>query len=184
MYVVVDRGIEQRTVEDSELAELCEHSYPRLVRALTLRTGDAVLAEDLAQQALIRLCEHWPRVSRLDSPMGWAYRVGVNLSTSWFRRRNAERRAVLRLESLAEPRVDAEPSLSNSVRAALLDLPESQRDAVVLRYLLDLSVSQTAEAMQISEESVRVRCHRAKATLREKLRLESGTAQEVVGDVQ
>jgi RNA polymerase sigma-70 factor (ECF subfamily) len=172
-------------LQDADLAALCERAYPRLVGALALRTGDAALAEDLAQQALVRLCEHWPRVKDLDSPIGWAYRVGTNLAASWYRRRGAERRAQRRLELVAT--ITSPPdelSLSRELREAVLGLPDGQRDAVVLRYLLDLSTAQTAATLGISEESVRVRCHRARATLREQLRFEFDPVEEVVGDVQ
>jgi DNA-directed RNA polymerase specialized sigma24 family protein len=80
-----------------ELAALCQREHPRLVRALRLWCGDDALAEELAQEALLKAVVHWRRVKHMSSPGGWLFEVARNQANSSHRRRAAERRAMERL---------------------------------------------------------------------------------------
>ena len=114
------------------------------------------MALELTQEALARACARWDRVGRLDSPSAWTYRVAINLANSQFRRARYERlargRAALRLS--VEP-VPADTIIDQDVRRAVAALPRRQRQAVVLRYLLDLSVDDTAVRMRCATGTVR-----------------------------
>jgi DNA-directed RNA polymerase specialized sigma24 family protein len=59
-----------RQSTDAALADFCHAEYRRLVGVLTLYTGNRHLAEELAQDTLVRVVTHWRRVSGLDSPGG------------------------------------------------------------------------------------------------------------------
>jgi RNA polymerase sigma-70 factor (sigma-E family) len=149
----------------ADLVALCHEEHPRLVRALRLQTGDAARAEELAQEALVRLWQRWRRVRRLEHPAAWLHRVAINLAIDDHRRRGAERRA---LDRMAAPATMVPPpsELGDDVRSALLRLPERQRAAVVLRYLVDLSVAEVAAALGLSEGATRALTHRAVEALR------------------
>ena len=58
-----------------DLTEFCEAEWPRLVGALSLYTGDADLAEELAQEAVVRACRHWRKVRSMEAPAAWLHRV-------------------------------------------------------------------------------------------------------------
>jgi RNA polymerase sigma-70 factor (ECF subfamily) len=148
-----------------DLARLCRAEWPRLVGALSLWTGDRGVAEELAQETLIRVCQRWSKVRTLDQPSGWAHRVALNLARSWARRQRVARRAQARLEH-GHPALDA-PDTGEvlAVRAALGRLPERQRAAVVLRYLLDLSVHDTAAVLGCGPNTVKTLCLRARRSL-------------------
>jgi predicted RNA polymerase sigma factor len=75
--VVTDGAACQRAIE-----QFCVELHPRLVGTLALHSGDAGLAEALAQEALARACERWDDVSRADRPDAWVYRVAFNLMNS------------------------------------------------------------------------------------------------------
>src|SRR2546427_3349094 len=60
--------------------------YQRLARALFIVVGDPVEAEDLAQEAMVRVFERWDRVADLESPTGYLYRTALNLHRSRSRR--------------------------------------------------------------------------------------------------
>lgn len=151
----------------SELDRFCDSAYPRLVAALAHHTGDRWLAEELAQDALVRTCARWDRdVGQMDSPLGWTFRVGVNLAHSHFRRRLAERRAMARHGSDRTEATEVESAAALDVRAALAQLPPRQREAVVMRYFLDLSAAQVGVLMRLSPGAVRVLTHRGVAALR------------------
>lgn len=146
-----------------ELVAFCRTEHPRLVGILGLYCGNADVAHELAQEALLRVCKEWGRVRKMDSPQAWTYRVGTNLAHSYFRRRAVERRALRRLatrgdvEPTAPPPVDPDDELAR----ALARLPHRQRTAVLLRYYLDLSVRDAAEVMDCPESTVKTLTRRA-----------------------
>ncbi len=154
-----------------EYERFCAQAHPRLVAAFAHHFGDRYLAEDLAQEALIRAREHWARVRGLDAPIGWAYRVGCNLGTSAVRRRANERRAVARRGELGALAVHVDPDTSerDAVRAALSRLPERQRQAVIARHYLGLSAAEAAEALGTTPGALRVLAHRGLVALRAEL---------------
>jgi RNA polymerase sigma-70 factor (sigma-E family) len=155
--------------------------HGQLVASLTLYCGDRWVAEELAQDALVRARERWEKVSVMDSPGGWLHRVAINLANSRFRRRRAEQRAHQRLSQPAD-RVDGSAATSAdavAVRRALASLPESQRSALVLRYFLDLSVAETADVLGMTPGSVKSATHRGLAALRRTFDVELGQSEEV-----
>lgn len=150
----------------------CVDAHPRLVGALAHHTGDRWLAEELAQEALVRAADRWDRVSRLSSPLGWCVHVGVNQARSTFRRRAAERRARARQaagEATHAGGADEHQVAAAAVRDALALLTDDQREAVVLRHLLGLSVAETADVVGATETAVRARTSRGIALLRDRL---------------
>lgn len=162
---------------DREFEEFCRGSWRRLVAALAHYTGDPLLAEELAQDALIRAGDRWASVSLLDSPEGWTFRVGANLAASYFRRRRAERRA---LQRHGAPDADpADPSDRLAVHDALLGLPVRQRQAVVLRYFLGLTADEAGQAMGVSGQAVRNLTHRAVVQLRDEFTVDDEEGADV-----
>ena len=128
-----------------------------LARALALTLGDVQLAAEATDEAMARAFQHWSRVSTLDSPTGWAYRVGLNWSRSVLRRR--WRRPP---QWLAQPNTQHDPApLDPSVTAALRQLPAGQRAVVVCRLLLNHSEQQTATLLRIRPVTVKSRLSRA-----------------------
>jgi RNA polymerase sigma-70 factor (sigma-E family) len=145
----------RRRIEvDPALAELCRAEHARLVGLLALQLGDRAVAEDLAQEALIRLHQHWGRVRTMASPTGWLYGVALNLSRSWWRRRFAERRALARTGNPQAPQ-PPEPADVLAIRSAVATLPRRQKEALVLRYYGGLSVAEVARQMRCAEGTVK-----------------------------
>lgn len=143
--------------------------YPRLVGMLALYVGDRHRAEDLAQEALIRLHQRWGQSAPLDSPRAWLSTVALNLARSWWRRHYAELRANDRTAQLAAAVQELEPADVLAVRAAVVALPSRQRGAVVLRYYAGLSVAETATALRCREGTVKSLTHHAIQQLRQTL---------------
>jgi RNA polymerase sigma factor (sigma-70 family) len=123
------------------------------VGSLSLICGDAHTAEELAQDAFVRLCRDWWRVRRMDHPEAWLQRVAINLAMSRWRRRNAERRARQRLEGVSIPQVPSDDAARVSVREAVAALPSRQKTALVLRYYLDLPYAEIAKLMDVKEST-------------------------------
>jgi RNA polymerase sigma-70 factor (sigma-E family) len=141
--------------DDPDFEAFCFRENPRLIRMLTLFCGDAELARDLAQEALVRAWVHWRKVRKMDRPELWTKRVAINLATSHFRRRRTERITQARISTGAMLEQLDDNSDRVAIRAALLRLSERQRAAILLRYLEDLSVEQTADLMSCSVGTVK-----------------------------
>jgi RNA polymerase sigma-70 factor (sigma-E family) len=135
-------------------------NQPELVRIATLIVGSRPQAEDLVQDAFVRVHAKWDRVER---PEPYARRAVVNACRSHLRRRVLERRHHATLE-VAAAELDARELLD-----ALARLPVRQRSAVVLRFYADLSERETAEALGCPTGTVGSLLHRALARLREQI---------------
>lgn len=168
--VAVTRALEVAVTDPVPVAvgpdDFCRQLHPRLVGSLRLYLGDPSVAEELAQDALVRVIERWPEVSAMAAPEAWTYRVAFNLATSRLRRRMAERRAQQRdgARPAASWNVDVAEVLA--VRSAVAALPPRQRQAVVLRFYGDLTLHQVADAMGCRPGTVKAHLHQALARLR------------------
>lgn len=153
---------------EDEFTAFCDQVYAPLVGALTLLCGgQRGVAEELCQDALARAYRDWHRIRHYDNPAAWVRRVALNLATSQLRRAAAERRARQRLAGRTEASAETrDATLSVAVGEALQRLSEEQRAVVVLRYYLDLSVAQVAEATGRSASAVTSLTHRALQRLR------------------
>jgi RNA polymerase sigma-70 factor (ECF subfamily) len=135
-------------------------SRPKVYRAVALALGNSDLALDATDEAMARAAARWHDVGVYDNPSGWVYRVAVNWARSRLRRLTRERGA-LEFEPGYEQELP-DPELVDAV----MSLPLSYRSVIVARFFLDLSVSQTADALQIPQGTVKTRTHRALAKLR------------------
>ncbi|HVE74659.1 MAG TPA: sigma-70 family RNA polymerase sigma factor [Mycobacteriales bacterium] len=153
---------------DDELVAFCRREHRRLVAALELVCGSLPLAEDLAQETFARVCKDWSRIRAMDSPVGYAHRIGLNLARSSFRRRALERRTNARLGG-DDIWNDPDGANAVAVRAALRALRENQRRVLVMRYFLGYSVAETAEVLSMPVGSVKTHAARGLATLRDLL---------------
>ncbi|MDG6109888.1 RNA polymerase sigma factor [Dactylosporangium aurantiacum] len=136
-------------------------------RALAVTLCDPQLAREAADEAMTRVYMHWSRVSFYENPAGWAYRVGLNWATSWWRKVHREQ-PVGEVAGSHEP----EPAPAGGdfhAYAMLTNLPRAQRAVVVCRVLLQLSTAETAAALDTTEGTVKSRLARALATLRTSL---------------
>jgi RNA polymerase sigma-70 factor (sigma-E family) len=150
---------------DEEFAELVEAAWPGLYRTAYLLLGEHHLAEDLVQTSLAKTYASWGKVREPAAAVGYARVVLANTASSWFRRRSwrNERPAA---ELPERPGGGSEPSDRPAVIAALRTLPPRQRTVVVLRYYADLSVREVADALEISEGTVKSQTSHALSTLR------------------
>jgi RNA polymerase sigma factor (sigma-70 family) len=167
---VAEAGVVHPTVATIERDEFCRELYPLLVGLVSLQGHGRDRSQELAQDALVKALERWSAVSRMDNPRAWVIRTALNLSTSRFRRRAAEGRALAR--AAARTRVAAARDFPQQVVdrtvviGALAELPGRQRQVLLLRYFLDLPVAETAAVMRCSEGTVKALTHQAMSRLR------------------
>lgn len=140
-------------------------------RLAFLLTGDLNEAEDLLQAAYAKVYPRWQKVRAYDVPDAYLRRVMVSLRTSWWRRSRGRTFSVAEVPQ--QPSKAADPAGAVPERldllAALRELPDRQRVAVVLRHWCDLSEQQTAETMGCSIGTVKSNSSKGLAHLRHAL---------------
>ncbi len=168
-------------VGDDALLVLYANGDARAARLLTLRLtprvfaqafrmlGDRAEAEDVAQEALMRLWKIAPEWRQGEAKVTtWLYRVTANLCTDRLRKRRS-----VGIDEIPEPEDDAvgpaealqDKARLDALQAALNDLPERQRQAVILRHIEGLGNPEIAEIMEITVEAVESLTARGKRAL-------------------
>jgi DNA-directed RNA polymerase specialized sigma24 family protein len=131
-----------------------------LYRALTVALGNRELAREATDEGLVRAYQHWRKISRYDNPAGWVYRVSLNWARS--RLRKTKREVITDEVYDTASGLPGDPALI----AALQQLPMEFRSVVVLRYLLQWSTAEVADALAIPAGTVKSRLSRALEQLR------------------
>ena len=144
-------------------------SAPTLLRSAYVLTGDHADADDLLQNTLVRTLRRWSSIGT--SPVGYAFRVMVNLSHD--RRRTQQRQPSRALEHdvLTVPAVDEFERVieRDAILAAVGRLSRVQREVLACRFVLDLDVAQTARTLGLADGTVKSHTARALARMRELL---------------
>lgn len=154
---------DQDLTESVAFEDLFTAEHRRLFGALCLITRDPDEAEDIGQEAFVRVFERWDRVGTMVDPAGYLYRVAMNVLRSRYRRARVAARRLFagRLkDEIAE--VDDRDVVSRMLGA----LTPRQRAALVLTAVLDYSSEEAGEILGLPGSSVRVLTTRARATLR------------------
>jgi RNA polymerase sigma factor (sigma-70 family) len=137
-------------------------SYDRVRRAMTLTFRDHELAEEIAQEAFFQTLRKWKKVSQLDHPEGWTMVVALNKGRDLHRRRARQeaKQSLLVLPSLS---TSGEARVDDRMRVAELleGLSDRQREALLLRYITQLTIPEIAEAMGCAEGTVKATLHSA-----------------------
>jgi RNA polymerase sigma-70 factor (sigma-E family) len=157
----------EESVERGSLAELYVAHAPEGVRLAFLLTGDRALAEDLVQDAFVRFVGRLRHLRDPNASGAYLRRTIVNLATSHFRHRRVERAYLERLAATPPAVTNVNDELDETMHRLLLELPQRQRAAIVLRFYEDLSDVQAADVLRCSPGTVRSLVTRGMKTLRE-----------------
>lgn len=171
-------------------AQVVQEMREDLVRVLTRRTsGDAPLAEDLAQESLVRVLRGYSQFRRTASLRTWARRIAANVWRDHMRRLasspveraaagNAFSVAAI-LDALTPERTAAGPELApdrvathDCLLSAVRRLPLNQRRVVLLHDFGDMAIDEVARVLECSPGTAKVRLHRARRHIAETCRAE------------
>jgi RNA polymerase sigma-70 factor (ECF subfamily) len=150
---------------DFEAWYRAEHT--RLVNSLYAVSGSVDAAREATDEAFARALERWSHVRSMDSPAAWTYRVALNVLRRSMRKRSREDDLIGAATAetfLADDQTDRE------VWKAVARLSPHQRQAVVLRYVADLTEREIAEAVGRNRGTVASDLSRARAALAEALK--------------
>ena len=163
-----------RTEASTEFEWWFRASYSSVERTVFLVVGDRGRAEEIAQEAFVKMLQRWSAVRRYDRPDAWVRRVAVRMAIKSAKRERV-RPDVERLASRPELHT---PSLPDpDLAAAVAELSPMQRAVVVLFYWEDNTVFDIARALEVSESTVKQHLFRARA------RLATLLGEEVTDDV-
>jgi RNA polymerase sigma-70 factor (ECF subfamily) len=150
----------------SDLEALFRAHWPRAYRAAYLVTHDAAAAEDIAQEAFLAAIRGLDRFDRR-RPFGpWLHRIAVNRAIDWARARRLRGEVEL-VEAAAES--DPPEAPGGETLGALARLAPEQRAVIVMRYLLEYTPGEIAEALDLPRGTVNSRLRRGLDALGEEL---------------
>lgn len=168
----------QSAIADPDaFTELYEHFFPRVYQYLLKKTGDSNLADEMVQEAFIRMYRH---LSQFDPAKGafstWLFRIAQNVLNKHFTSKAvtmnlpweenfdpaAPEHETPEREALSKER-------SEELRKAMMKLPERQRKILEMTYWLEMKSGEVAERLGMAPSSVRVSLKQARDRLRELL---------------
>jgi RNA polymerase sigma-70 factor (ECF subfamily) len=149
---------------DDDFEALYAAAYVRLVRVLTLACGSQADAEEVVQEAFVRLLPRWSRVRSYADPEAWLRGVAFRLLSNRRRGRAAAARTWARYSAAGQPPRPPDGDRVDVARA-LATLPAEQRHVVVLHHLLGLPVEQIANELTVPVGTVKSRLSRGRAAL-------------------
>ena len=152
--------------------DLFRDRFASVVRTVYLIVHDQRVAEEIGQDAFVKLLERWATVATYERPEAWVRKVAVRIA---LRHLGRERSRPLRERLAAAPTITADPDPDLS--AAVRSLSPMQRAAVVLFYWEDRPVDEIAQVLQVSESTVKQHLFRART------RLAGALGEEVNADV-
>jgi RNA polymerase sigma-70 factor, ECF subfamily len=172
METPVEVPIQVEVLGSATFERLFTQEGDRLFSSLWLMTRDSHEAEEVAQDAFVKVWERWERRGAPDDPTAYLFRTAMNIL------RNRRRRAAVAVRhavSRADPGDGLEAvETRDVVMRALGALTPSQRAALVLMDLLDMSSEEAARALGVRPSTVRVLAARGRATLSQQIGANDG----------
>jgi RNA polymerase sigma-70 factor, ECF subfamily len=164
--VTTTRGEADLVAESSaraqDFAAFYAATYDSLCVQLYAHTGEMAEAQDVVQEAFCRAFDRWQTLSAYDDPVAWVRKVAWNLATSRWRRM---RTAMAFARRHREEWVSEPDPVRLDLTQALAQLPQRQRQAVVLHYLGGLSLQEIATLTSAPIGTVKTWLRRARTKL-------------------
>ncbi|MCL6611702.1 MAG: RNA polymerase sigma factor SigX [Peptococcaceae bacterium] len=164
------------------IRDLFHRFYPAVCRQLTCILGDSGLAEDVAQEAFIRLCQSPP--SNPDRVRGWLFRVATNLAYNHLRSEKSRSRREFSVQSGCSAEASSEEIVirreeAEMVHRVLKSLGERDRTCLIMKFS-GFSYEEIAQAIGVRKASVGTVIARAQARFRDKILEMKGSDSNVL----
>jgi RNA polymerase sigma-70 factor (ECF subfamily) len=151
-------------MDEREFDDFYDASFARITGQLYAMIGSRDEAEECVQEAFVRAWAHRRKLDRAEHPEAWVRTTAYRLAVSRWRRTTRGRRPADR--ALGAATQTAPPSETHvALVTALRQLPEAQRQALVLHHLADLPVQQVAREVGVPEGTIKARLSRGRAAL-------------------
>jgi RNA polymerase sigma-70 factor (ECF subfamily) len=181
LTVVIDEVRKGNKEEFRHIIRLCNQPLFRTALVMLKNETDA---EDAVQSAYLKAYLYLPSFRGESSFVTWITRILINECKMVLRRKHAT--LPMELEEVKQKQSNGENDMGNVdkkqihqwLEKAVMDLPDKYRLVYVVREVNEFSTEKAAEILELSEENVKVRLHRAKALIRENL-LKHASATEL-----
>jgi RNA polymerase sigma-70 factor (ECF subfamily) len=157
-------GENVRQRDQDEFERVFRAAYAAVLRTAYLVLQDRGRAEEVTQDAFLRLYERWGSAVTFEHPQAWVRRVAVRDAI-----RRARRERVVSVVAPVDTPTTGERLPDIDLLRAVSGLPHKQRAAVALHYLEDLPVNEVAELMEVAPATVRQHLFKARSHLAERL---------------
>jgi len=151
-------------MDERQFDEFYTASFARITAQVYAMIGDRDEAEECVQEAFVRAWAHRRKLEQAEHPEAWVRTTAYRLAVSRWRRTRLARRPADRARGAAmEAAAPTETHVA--LVAALRQLPENQRRALVLHHIADLPVQEVARELGAPEGTVKARLSRGRAAL-------------------
>lgn len=151
-------------MDEREFDDFYTASFQKITGQVYAMIGDRDEAQECVQEAFVRAWAHRRKLERAEHPEAWVRTTAYRLAVSRWRRTTRGRRPADR--ALGARTETAAPSEAHvALVAALKQLPEAQRQALVLHHIADLPVHAVAQETGVPEGTVKARLSRGRAAL-------------------
>jgi RNA polymerase sigma-70 factor (ECF subfamily) len=165
----VDQHIQRALQSADAMTEFLRELEPFVYRVSFHLTGHREDAEDLAQEALLKVCRHLHSYRGDCALQSWIYRIVMNAQRDSLRKKKNVNFVEITESSSTSDGFEGGLSLKLSVQNLLKDLPEVDRQIFILRFQQDMSVKEVADLLEMKEATVKTRLFRLRDRLREQL---------------
>jgi RNA polymerase sigma factor (sigma-70 family) len=167
------REVAVEATRDEYLDALFRQHYLALLRLAVVMVGSREVAEDVVQDAFVALHKNWRSVRDPQTAAAYLRSTLLNRCRSWMRRQVTQRSVrpliVLRPEQQSAEDTTLLREEVGSMVALLRTLARRQREVLACRFVLELSVAETARLLEISEGSVKAHTHRGLEALQQRI---------------
>lgn len=151
-------------MDERQFDDFYTASFGRLTRQLYAMIGDRDEAQECVQEAFVRAWTHRRKLEQAEHPEAWVRTTAYRLAVSRWRRTRLGRRPADRAVS-PPTQTEASDETRVALVAALRQLPDAQRQALVLHHLCDLPVQAVAREVGVPEGTIKARLSRGRAAL-------------------
>lgn len=159
--------------DDAAFEQIMREYGTRVLRLVTFLVKDRNVAEDLTQDVFVKVYRHLPRFRGESSIHTWIYRIAVNECKghlrSWTFRQILPRSWIKWDSDVSTEHIVMHQSERDELVVQVQNLPSMYRQVIVLHYYADLSITEVANVLSVSEGTVRTRLHRARQQLKKQM---------------
>ena len=162
--------VQQAKYGDKEaLSQIVRRYYNEVYLFIYRRLGDSYSAEDITQEVFLKFTQCLPQYKEKDKLKSYLLSIAINCSNDHYRK---TKREVLdeNIEITEETAVHFDTDMRECIKSALLQLPDEQRNVIILRYYHDLKIREIARVTGCSQSTVKSRLYRGENQLKEILK--------------